>query len=533
MIGLERKKILIADGDHKILDGLSSKLSARGFEVFPVKDGSKALETTLFKSPDLLIIDTDLDLLPTEKLTQIVRSNPKTKGVPIIYLSREEKSLPSFSKETDEFVMKPFNMSEFILRVSKIFHHERKESVFVSGDTEISGKLSQMSLPDLLQMFTFNKQSGALHIASTRVSGSIYMLNGEIISALSGTITGEKAFYRMITLQEGEFQFIPGNFEMDKTIHKNSQNIILEGLRRYDEISTLRESFPNPEDSIELLRPSHEMPATSSPVVKELVMLAEFYSKVEDIVNESKYTDYDVYKALLSLMERKFIRLGKFEKKCVKPEFLDREEIITLRSRFDATHKKKDSLIVAKILFFIPEDFRLHNIISAFNQFSEFEVDRYFLSAKNRENEPLMGMFGYLNVGEQARLALMSFRLRREHSPLWYAISRSTAGVIVILQDEMTSSLEDLLAVSEFAKNIGCGTILGVKSKSFSNFGLGDNTLSLYKKRAEKMGCSIKIKEMEVLSSQEIQSSVQEVLRKYMARIEGTHDRPSHPFHIQ
>ncbi|MDH3259163.1 MAG: DUF4388 domain-containing protein, partial [Deltaproteobacteria bacterium] len=276
MAGPDRKKILIADGDEKIKELLSSKLRARGFEIYTAGDGSHALELILLKLPDLLVVDVDLSVLSTEKLIQIIRSNPRTREVPVIYLSGKDKSLPAFRKGVDEFVKKPFNMSEFILRVSRIFRYGSKEASLISGDTEVSGKLSHMSLPDLLQMFSLNRRSGQLHVESSRISGSIYLHKGEIVSAVSGTSVGEKAFYRLINLEEGEFQFIPGTFDSTKTIIKNTHNLIFEGLRRYDEISSIAEGFPKADDTAEMLVAPHEMPSTSNPIIKELIMLVEF-----------------------------------------------------------------------------------------------------------------------------------------------------------------------------------------------------------------------------------------------------------------
>lgn len=534
MAGPERKKILIADGDEKIKELLSSKLRARGFEIFTAGDGSNALELILLKLPDLLVVDVDLSVLSTEKLIQIIRSNPRTIEVPVIYLSDKDKSLPAFRKGLDEFVKKPFNMSEFILRVSRIFRYGSKEASLISGDTEVSGKLSHMSLPDLLQMFSLNRRSGQLHVESSRISGSIYLHKGEIVSAVSGTSAGEKAFYRLINLEEGEFQFIPGTFDSTKTILKNTHNLIFEGLRRYDEISSIAEGFPKADDTAEMLVAPHEMPSTSNPIIKELIMLIEFYSKVEEIVNASSYPDHDIYMALNTMRERNFIRIGKFDKQQVKLEFLDKDEVIKLRSKIEKhIPKEEENPVIGKVVFFVPEDFILDDIISALNQYSEFQVDRHFLAVKNRENNLLMGIFGYLHVGENARIALLSYRCRRELSPLWNAISAKSIGVIVFLKDEMSSSLEDLLAVTEFARSSGCGQVLGIMSKSFTNFGLGDNTLSLFKKRAEKLHCAIKIKEMEDLTAVEIQDSVHEVMRKHIEKLEKPDDRSAYSFDIQ
>ncbi|RMG60562.1 MAG: DUF4388 domain-containing protein, partial [Deltaproteobacteria bacterium] len=285
MVGAEGKKVVVAEKDREILNEIASNLALKGYEVFTAQDGSKALEISLLKLPDLIVTDMNLPILPTQKLVQILRSNPRTRDIPIIYLSEEERSIPTFQPGKDDFVRKPFNMSEFLLRVAKILDYRGMSTTFVSGDTEVSGKLSHVSLPDILQMFSLNRRTGILHVESPGVTGSIYIKDGEVVSAIAGQAVGEKAFYRLLSAMEGEFQFVPGDFETRRTIKQTTSNLVLEGVRRIDELRKLRETFSHTEDSVELLRDPSEVPMTSNPVVREVLMLLEFYHRIDEILD--------------------------------------------------------------------------------------------------------------------------------------------------------------------------------------------------------------------------------------------------------
>ncbi|RMG56747.1 MAG: hypothetical protein D6713_10945, partial [Deltaproteobacteria bacterium] len=324
------------------------------------------------------------------------------------------------------------------------------------------------------------------------------------------------------------------DFETRRTIKQTTSNLVLEGVRRIDELRKLRETSSHTEDSVELLRDPSEVPMTSNPVVREVLMLLEFYHRIDEILDASSFPDYEVLKVLYTLKKRGFIRVGRFEKKPEKREFLDTEEIVRLRSKIEAERSRAThSNILGKIVFFIPDDFVLNNLITALNRFSEFELDRYFFTIQNRGGDPLMGTFGYLNLGEKSRVALLSFRTKKEFSPLWHTVSFGTLGTIVLLKDEVSSSIEDLLAVTEFARVRGIPNILGIVGRDFSSFGMGSNYLKLLTQRVEKLGSNIYIKEVETITPETIQDAVRESLELYLDTWEKRDDRPSHPYDIQ
>ncbi len=532
--GGENNVVLLGQKDPDLSREISSKLRVRGIEVVSVSDGSKTLEMALLKVPDLLIVDTDLDIIPTAKLIQIIRTNPRTKDIPVIYISEESRSIPLFRQGFDEFVKRPFNVKEFILKISRILRHGSHDGEFFSADTEVSGKLSQISLPDLLQMFIMNRKNGVLHVDDGGKRGTIYIQDGKIVSAVSGSAIGEKGFYRLMALQEGSFQFVPGSYDSRVTIDRESTNLILEGIRRFDEMAKERDDLPSPSDHVELMRRPVDLPIGSSHILRELIMLLEFYTKVEDIVDASGFPDYDVYNLLKKLSDRGFIKVGSQRKEQHKFEFIDADMIIKLRSRGGRILIGSDnSSILGRITFFLPDDFVLDRIVSALKVSSEFELDRYFFSVRNIQDTPLTGVFGYLNVGENSKIALLSFMYRRELSPLWYAISRESLGSILILKDEASSSLEDLLAVSEYARAKGNGTMIGIMSRKLSNFGLGSNYLTLFHQRVEKLGCQLILREVDEISSDEIKYGVKEILRKNLENKEEGDDRSPHSLHLQ
>jgi hypothetical protein len=73
-------------------------------------------------------------------------------------------------------------------------------------------------------------------------------------------------------------------------------------------------------------------------------------------------------------------------------------------------------------------------------------------------------------------------------------------GIVVFLRDGLTGSLENLMAVSEFTRGTSTRVLLALPGKAFTEFGLGENTLRLFRSRVERLGCALQVREMGEIS---------------------------------
>jgi hypothetical protein len=151
----------------------------------------------------------------------------------------------------------------------------------------------------------------------------------------------------------------------------------------------------------------------------------------------------------------------------------------------------------------------------ALGKFRDFEVDNVFFSLRRKEGIPL-GSFGRLRVGEKSSVFLYAFPYVRSVSPLWYSLAPSPLGIVVFLENEMTGSLESLMAVSDYTRGVSSRVVLAVMGSSFADFGLGENTLRLFRNRVERLGCTLKVREMDQVTAEEIRDSLGIVIRQYL-----------------
>ena len=116
------KKILIIEDDELIIKILSFILLKEGYQLSVLKDGLSATEQIHHINPDLIITDLLLPYKSGLEIISFVKDNYKDK--PIIALSslgEEEYSVSeAFKLGADDFIAKPFNPNELVLRVKRL-----------------------------------------------------------------------------------------------------------------------------------------------------------------------------------------------------------------------------------------------------------------------------------------------------------------------------------------------------------------------------------------------------------------------------
>jgi DNA-binding response OmpR family regulator len=119
-------KILIAEDNQVTLLMLEQCLKSEGYEVMAAVDGRHALQLLETESPDLIITDIMMPFTSGLEFIGIVKSSPR-RIIPIIVLSaidEESTVMEAFELGADDFIAKPFNAKELILRIKRfLFLH--------------------------------------------------------------------------------------------------------------------------------------------------------------------------------------------------------------------------------------------------------------------------------------------------------------------------------------------------------------------------------------------------------------------------
>ncbi len=121
-------KILIAEDDKSINALVASYLTANGYEPICAFDGSEALRLFHEHAPALIITDVMMPNVDGFALAKSVRAVSNT---PVLFLTalddKPSKQL-GFTLGVDDYVTKPFDVDELMLRVAAVLRRARIES---------------------------------------------------------------------------------------------------------------------------------------------------------------------------------------------------------------------------------------------------------------------------------------------------------------------------------------------------------------------------------------------------------------------
>ena len=122
------KKILIIEDDELIIKILKFILNKEGYQLSVVMDGLSAVEQIHSINPDMVITDLMLPYKSGLEVIRFVKENfEKTPIIVLSSLGEEEHSVSeAFKLGADDFIAKPFNPNELVLRVKRLLNHSLK-----------------------------------------------------------------------------------------------------------------------------------------------------------------------------------------------------------------------------------------------------------------------------------------------------------------------------------------------------------------------------------------------------------------------
>jgi CheY-like chemotaxis protein len=119
-----KKKILIVDDEEVIRKFLKIHLDKLNYEVKEAVDGEQAIEQLGKDDFDLLICDILMPKKDGWEVIKEVKSNPKTKDIPVIVLTAQNEDSDMFKGYdlgANYYMTKPFNKAQLIYGLQLMF----------------------------------------------------------------------------------------------------------------------------------------------------------------------------------------------------------------------------------------------------------------------------------------------------------------------------------------------------------------------------------------------------------------------------
>jgi DNA-binding response OmpR family regulator len=172
-------RVLIAEDDPTMRDGLAEILEGEGYEVVTASDGAAALERWTEQRTDFVLLDI---MMPQRSGYDVCREiRRRDRDVPIVFLSAKNEEIDKvlgLELGADDFIMKPFGMRELVARVRAISRRcyqrsaPRATAAFAIGGIEVvpaelratlpNGAVVELSLREVSLLATFAAHPGAV-----------------------------------------------------------------------------------------------------------------------------------------------------------------------------------------------------------------------------------------------------------------------------------------------------------------------------------------------------------------------------------
>ena len=179
-------KILIVDDVPSNVLLLKLLLSKESFQVCTANNGDACIEQTMAEHPDLILLDVMMPGKDGFTTAGILKENPATADIPIIFLtalSSPDDLVKSFKVGGSDFLTKPFNKDELLVRVRHQIRLVAAKRLIVRQNAELRATISNRD-----KMYSVIAHDLRSPMASIR------MVLNLVVSTLSADMVGPELF---------------------------------------------------------------------------------------------------------------------------------------------------------------------------------------------------------------------------------------------------------------------------------------------------------------------------------------------------
>ncbi|MBI4566704.1 MAG: DUF4388 domain-containing protein [Planctomycetes bacterium] len=244
--------IVLVDPDRKLLQQLQMSLKEQGYDVLAVTEAEAGLSAIRQRMPDMVITEVVLPNLDGWSFITQFRSLPGAAFIPVVFLSNQntvKDRIHSFRLGADDYLGKPFDTEELIIRVARaldrrrgIEHTARAQRAARKSPSGVGlhGTLGEMGLASLLTILEMERKSGILEVRHPPrgETAAVLFKNGRIVQAcVDGKVSlkNHEAVYYLSEWSGGKFEFTSLPVDVDDEINASTSSLLLEAARRLDE----------------------------------------------------------------------------------------------------------------------------------------------------------------------------------------------------------------------------------------------------------------------------------------------------------
>jgi CheY-like chemotaxis protein len=238
-------RVVLIDSNVYFSKRLTEALKHAGFDVVPSPQASYALTMLEWNAPAAILCATNLREMGAHELAPILRADPKTANIALIAIGSggDQALLEAYRAGCDDYVDRRRPAADIAAHVRSflVSRHEgfQPTQMLSSAETDLSGSLSHLDLPGVIQMLGQARQTGALHINAGDTDGIIFFEAGEILHAENAQLFGDEAVTEIVKAchgaEKGVYKFVYGAAANQRTVLRSSTDLLLDAMREFDE----------------------------------------------------------------------------------------------------------------------------------------------------------------------------------------------------------------------------------------------------------------------------------------------------------
>jgi len=247
---MNERSILIVDSDQKNLKVLDTSFSEASFVTAIANSDNEALSILETDSFYIVLCDLSAPSIDGYKLLKEIQRSPVRDGCHVVFTSTKSdiwNRVKSIKLGAKDFIVKPVHAAEVVARVNMLICRlQRNEENVAVENSQFSGRLEDLAVMDLVEIFGAEKKTGVLTVHNENGhSGQVICYQGQVISANMQSLRSEEAIYKMMHWNRGRFSmsFTDVPFYDEFTI--SNMGLLLQGAKRMDLRNELLKQLPS------------------------------------------------------------------------------------------------------------------------------------------------------------------------------------------------------------------------------------------------------------------------------------------------
>ncbi len=124
-------RVLLVEDEMEIAAMLAIFFNGHGLTLYHAATGEEALSRAISSAPHVILMDITLPDRDGYEVCKLLRHQPRTAHIPVIFLTRRSgrnDKLSGLELGADDFISKPFDLQELLLRVRNSIHRAAREA---------------------------------------------------------------------------------------------------------------------------------------------------------------------------------------------------------------------------------------------------------------------------------------------------------------------------------------------------------------------------------------------------------------------